>query len=153
MKNKKIFTTLLLLFSFIGFTQDDPSKKEQIKALKTAFITTELDLTSAEAEKFWPIYNAFEEKQFELRHEKIRSYQNRLEKDLTTISEKEAAQLLAKIEATEDELHQLRKKFNADIKGVLSAVKIIKLRKAEDNFNRKLLKQYRGSGGPQKGRN
>jgi Spy/CpxP family protein refolding chaperone len=152
MKTKKIITTLLVLFSFIGFAQDDPSKKEQIKALKTAFITTELDLTSAEAEKFWPIYNAFEEKQFELRHEKIRSYQNRLEKDLTTISEKEAAQLLAKIEATEDELHQLRKKFNADIKGVLSAIKIIKLRKAEDNFHRKLLKQYRG-GGPQKGRN
>jgi hypothetical protein len=151
MKTKKIITTLLVLFSFIGFAQDDPSKKEQIKALKTAFITTELDLTSAEAEKFWPIYNAFEEKQFELRHEKIRSYQNRLEKDLTTISEKEAAQLLAKIEATEDELHQLRKKFNADIKGVLSAIKIIKLRKAEDNFHRKLLKQYRG--GAQKGRN
>lgn len=151
MKTKNLFTTLLLLLSIIGFTQEDASKKEQIKALKTAFITTELDLTSAEAEKFWPIYNAFEEKQFELRHEKIRSYQNRLEKDLTTISEKEAAQLLAKIEATEDELHQLRKKFNADIKGVLSAIKIIKLRKAEDNFHRKLLKQYRG--GAQKGRN
>ena len=64
MKNIKILTTLLLLFSLMGFTQDDPSKKEKIKALKTAFITTELDLTSAEAEKFWPIYNAFEEKQF-----------------------------------------------------------------------------------------
>lgn len=52
--------------------------------------------------------------------------------------------MLAKIEATEDELYQLRKKFNADIKGVLSAIKIVKLRKAEDNFNRKLLRQYRG---------
>ena len=152
MKNRILLTTLLLLISFSGFTQDETSKKEQIKALKTAFITTELELTSAEAEKFWPIYNAFEEKQFELRHEKIRSYQNRLEKDLSTISEKEAAQMLAKIEATEDELHQLRKKFNSDIKDVLSAKKIIKLRKAEENFHRKLLKQYRG-GGPERGKN
>lgn len=152
MENKILLTTLLLFVSFAGFTQDEPSKKEQIKALKTAFITTELELTSAEAEKFWPIYNAFEEKQFELRHEKIRSYQNRLEKDLSTISEKEAAQMLAKIEATEDELHQLRKKFNSDIKDVLSAKKIIKLRKAEENFHRKLLKQYRG-GGPERGKN
>ena len=87
-----------------------------------------------------------------MRHEKIRSYQNRLEKDLTTISEKEAAQLLAKIEATEEELYQLRKKFNADVKRVLSAVKLIKLRKAEENFHRKLLKQYRASG-LQKGQN
>lgn len=152
MKTKNLFAAILFFISFIGFAQDEPSKKEQIKALKTAFITTELELTPAEAEKFWPIYNAFEEKQFELRHEKIKSYQNRLEKDLTTISEKEAAQMLAKIEATEDELHQLRKKFNTDIKSVLSAIKIIKLRKAEDNFHRKLLKQYRG-GGSQKGHN
>lgn len=151
MKTKTLFTTVILLFTFIGFAQNEPNKKEQIKALKTAFITTEVELTPAEAEKFWPIYNAFEEKHFELRHEKIRSYQNRLEKDLTTISEKEAAQMLAKIEAAEDELHQLRKKFNTDVKGVLSAIKIIKLRKAEENFNRKLLKQYRGGG--ERGRN
>jgi hypothetical protein len=31
-------------------------KKDQIKALKVAFFTTELDL-SKEAEKFWAIYN------------------------------------------------------------------------------------------------
>jgi hypothetical protein len=146
MKTKTLFTAVILFFTFIGFAQDEPNKKEQIKALKTAFITTELELTPAEAEKFWPIYNAFEEKHFELRHEKIRSYQNRLEKDLATISEKEAAQMLAKIEAAEDDLYQLRKKFNADVKGVLSSLKIIKLRKAEENFNRKLLKQYRGGG-------
>jgi Spy/CpxP family protein refolding chaperone len=151
MKTKTLFTAVILFFTFIGFAQDEPNKKEQIKALKTAFITTELELTPTEAEKFWPIYNAFEEKQFELRHEKIRSYQNRLEKDLATISEKEAAQMLAKIEAAEDDLYQLRKKFNADVKGVLSSLKIIKLRKAEENFNRKLLKQYRGGG--QRGKN
>lgn len=144
MKTKTLFTAVILFFSSIGFAQVEPNKKEQIKALKTAFITTELELTPAEAEKFWPIYNAFEEKYFELRHEKIRSYQNRLEKDLATISEKEAAQMLTKIEAAEDDLYQLRKKFNTDIKGVLSSLKIIKLRKAEENFNRKLLKQYRG---------
>ena len=146
MKTKTLFTAVILFFSSIGFAQVEPNKKEQIKALKTAFITTELELTPAEAEKFWPIYNAFEEKHFELRHEKIRSYQNRLEKDLATISEKEAAQMLTKIEAAEDDLYQLRKKFNTDIKGVLSSLKIIKLRKAEENFNRKLLKQYRGGG-------
>lgn len=146
MKTKTFLTIICILFSIIGFSQDEPSKKEQIKALKTAFITTELDLTPAEAEKFWPIYNAFEEKHFELRHEKIKSYQNRLEKDLTAISEKEASQMLAKIEAAEDELYQLRKKFNTDIKSVLTSIKIIKLRKAEENFNRKLLKQYRGGG-------
>jgi hypothetical protein len=47
------------------------------------------------------------------------------------------------MESNEDELCQLRKKFISNLKGVLPATKIIKLKKAEDNFNRKLLQQYR----------
>jgi hypothetical protein len=41
-------------------------KKDQIKALKVAFFTTELDLSTKEAEKFWAIYNTFDDKQFEI---------------------------------------------------------------------------------------
>jgi hypothetical protein len=47
------------------------------------------------------------------------------------------------MESTEDELYQLRKKFIGNLKGVLTPIKIIKLKKAEEGFNRKLLKQYR----------
>ena len=143
MKTKNLFAALLFCISFIGFAQDEPSKKEQIKALKTAFITSELSLTSQEAEKFWPIYNAFEDKQFELRHEKMKSYMKRMEADLDTMSEKEAAVLLAQMESVEEETHQLRKKLVADLKNVISSHKIIKLKKAEEDFNRNLLKQYR----------
>jgi len=50
---------------------------------------------------------------------------------------------LNQIENTEDELYQLRKKFIVNLKSVLSPIKIIKLKKAEEGFNRKLLKQYR----------
>jgi hypothetical protein len=50
------------------------------------------------------------------------------------------------MENTEDELYQLRKKFIANLKGVLPSVKIIQLKKAEDDFNRKLLQQYRDKG-------
>jgi hypothetical protein len=38
-----------------------------------------------------------------------------------------------------------KKKFSKDLKAVLPAVKIIKLRKSEEGFNRKLLHQYRSS--------
>jgi hypothetical protein len=52
-----------------------------------AFLTTELDLT-AKAEKFWPIYN-FDDKQFEIRHTKMKAYKNRMsELALDKISEK-----------------------------------------------------------------
>jgi hypothetical protein len=61
---------------------------------------------------------------------------------ITSMSEKEAAALLAQIEA-------LIKNYifyainMSNLKKILSAKKILKLKKSEDDFNRKLLQQYR----------
>ena len=72
MKIKNNLLALLFFASFSLLAQGKKmlEKKEEIYALKVAFITNKLPLTSSEAEKFWPIYNAFEDKQFELKHEK-----------------------------------------------------------------------------------
>ncbi len=145
MKHILNFTLLLFLCSSVSFAQPKQGKRDRIKALKIAFISDELALTPDEAEKFWPIYNAFEDKQFELQHEKMKSYMNRIETDMGKLSENEANQLLAQMEKTEDELYQLRKKFNQNLKLVLSAQKIVKLHKAEEQFRKDLLKQFRSS--------
>jgi hypothetical protein len=149
MKLKKLFPILLLLisFSFYGQGEKMREKKEQIKALKVAFLTTELKLTSNEAEKFWPVYNTFDDKQFELRHQKMKSFRSRMNNEtLDKMSEKEAIAFLNQMESTEEELFTLRKNFIATLKGIIPATKIIKLRKSEENFNRKLLQQYRDKG-------
>ena len=146
MKLKTIFPIILLLFSFNIYAQGGRmrEKKEEIKTLKVAFLTTELSLSSSEAERFWPVYNSFEDKQFELRHQKIKSGLNRMNDGaIEKLSEKEAAVLLAQIESNEEELFQLRKKLILNLKNVISSVKILKLKKAEDDFNKKLLQQYR----------
>ncbi|WP_291118379.1 sensor of ECF-type sigma factor [Flavobacterium sp. UBA6135] len=146
MKSTYLLFLATVLFCTNGFSQE-MKNRDQIKALKTAFITTELDLSTAEAEKFWPIYNQFDARFFELRNKKMRSLHQTIEKNSATLSEKEATQLLNDLEATEEELFQLRKKLNADLKGIIGSVKIIKLKKAEDDFNRKLLRQYRANRG------
>ncbi len=145
MKIIKIIPILLFLFAINTFAQPRlKEKKEQIKALKVAYITEELQLTSEEATKFWPVFNAFEDKQKELRQEKMRSNKNRLDAgEVDAMSEKEATNLLNQMESTEDDLYQLRKKFIVSLKGILPAKKIIKLKRSEEGFNRKLLKQYR----------
>jgi hypothetical protein len=146
MNIRKLYPVFLLLISFNFYAQGErmKDKKEQIKAMKVAFLTTELDLTPSEAEKFWPIYNTFDDKQFELRHQKMKGYFKRMNDDqLNLLSEKEANTLLSQIESNDEELFQLRKKFTSSLKGVIPSVKIIKLRKAEEDFNRKLLQQYR----------
>jgi len=146
MKLKKLFPILLLLisFSFYGQGEKMREKKEQIKALKVAFLTTELKLTSNEAEKFWPVYNTFDDKQFELKHQKMKSFRSKMnDETLDKMSEKEAIAFLNQMESTEEEIFVLRKNFIATLKGIIPATKIIKLRKSEENFNRKLLQQYR----------
>ncbi len=61
----KKFVLILALF-FSGFTvlraQDDGDPRgEKIRALKIAFITQKLNLTADEAQKFWPIYNQYDQ--------------------------------------------------------------------------------------------
>lgn len=57
---KKIFT--LIIFSFLfhlyGFSQ--PQREgERLEALKIAYLTKKLNLTTDEAQKFWPAYNQY----------------------------------------------------------------------------------------------
>jgi Skp family chaperone for outer membrane proteins len=141
----RIIIFVFLLFSSITFGQSFKEKREKIKALKVAYITEQLALTTEEAQKFWPIYNANEEKQFELRHKKMRAIINKFENGgLEKLSDKEASSLIDQIETIEDELHSSKKTYIRELKTILSAKKIIKLKKAEDEFNKKLLKQFRG---------
>ena len=149
MKISKFLPAFLLLVAVSGFSQPRFRQKlEQIKTLKVAYITDELQLTPDEAAKFWPVYNAYEDKQKDLRKEKAHAYLDRMDEDgIDKMSEKEAANYLSQMESTEDDLYQLKKKLIANLKVILPVKKIIMLQKAEEGFNRKLLKQYRDKAG------
>ncbi len=149
MNNSKIILLALLFVSFNFYAQGESmkEKREQIKVLKAAFFTTEIGFTTSEAEKFWPVYNTYDDKQFELRHQKMKSYVKRMsDGSLDKINEKEAKLFLAQIEGTEEELFLVRKRFLQNLRTFLPAVKIVKLKKAEEDFNKKLLQQYRHNG-------
>lgn len=145
MKTNKLILALMLLISFSFYAQGP--KKEKVKALKVAYLTNNLSLTATEAEKFWPIYNAYDEKQFELRHEKMKMIKEKLDSEsVDDLTDKQALAMISQIESVEDDLYQNRKKFMTSLKTVLSPVKILKLKKAEDDFNKTLLRQYKNKG-------
>lgn len=149
MKLLKILPILVLFSSLNFYAQGEKmkEKREQIKTMKVAFLTTELDLTSAEAEKFWPVYNAFEDKQFELRHQKMGAFIKKIKDgSVNQMTEKEASTFLNQMESNDEEIFMLRKKLTATLRNILPASKILKLKKSEEDFNRKLLHQYRDSG-------
>ncbi|OAZ04187.1 hypothetical protein [Flavobacterium succinicans] len=143
---KRLFPYLFLLLSVTIYGQNErlKEKKDQIKAMKVAFLTSELNLTSDEAAKFWPVYNTYDDKQFELRHQKMKTYAKKLnEGSLDNMSDKEALAFLNQMESTDEELYSIRKKFNSALRNILPPTKILKLRKSEVDFDRKLLQQYR----------
>jgi len=140
----KLILPLLLLFTLTGFSQTHEEKREQIKALKISYITTELNLTTPESEKFWPVYNAYEAKVYEIRHDRLRPLFKQLKDGaLDKMSEKEARVYLDKFQAADEEQFNLRKKMVSDLRPVIGSVKLIKLKKVEDDFNKKLLEKYK----------
>lgn len=144
MRLKNIFPILLVLISTSFYGQNNNQKKEKIKALKIAFITNELNLTTSEATAFWPVYNSYDEKQYNLRREKSKTFRDKIQNaSADKLSDKEAISVLRTMEDIDDKLYQLRKKMNSDLSSILSPMKMVRLKKAEEDFNRSLLKQYR----------
>jgi hypothetical protein len=45
-------------------------RKEQLESQKVAFITKQLSLTIEEAQRFWPVYNEFQQKKEEINRNK-----------------------------------------------------------------------------------
>ena len=145
MNVKKTITILLFVLSCGLYAQGHQGQRDKIKSLKVAYFTTELSLTPAEAEKFWPVYNAYDDKQFELRFQKMHPMKKKLENTVNSLDEKEALSVLNQIESTEDEIYQNRKKMISNLKKVISPSKILKLMIAEDDFKRIILRQYRNN--------
>lgn len=142
---KKLITLMVVLFSIVSIAQPSKEKIEKVKALKVAYITKELSLTTTEAEKFWPIYNTYDEKQFDLRHTKMRTIMKKYKDDgLENMTDKEAATILSEMESIDEDLLTLRKKFNKDAKEIIGAKKTLQLKKVEEEFTRTLFKQYKG---------
>lgn len=135
---------LLLLVTTLSFGQR--GNREKIKSLKVAFITEKLELSSKEAQQFWPVYNKFEEEREILRRKERIEIREKI-KDVSTLSETEAEKLLTQFtefNATEEELNR---SYLTAIKKVLSAKKTLLLLRSEEEFKRRLLKQYRQNRG------
>ena len=135
---KKIVLVLLLILGFSTAQAQDDKERERIKSLKTAFITQELNLSNKVAQKFWPIYDKYEQKRRELYRREHRDIN-----DVECISESKADDLLKEFVEIEKEDYELKKQYFADLKSILSSKDIIKLHQLEEDFHRKLIREYR----------
>jgi hypothetical protein len=153
MKNS-ILLILLVAFTASSLFAQKPNR-QKIQLLKTSFITDAINLSPEEAEKFWPVYNLYSKEMRELRSsmEKGLTREFRLSQNIDNITEEQAQQFLAKVQDLEQKMAQNKISMVQELSKIISAKKIVKLHKAERDFNRRMLQEYgrrtRGPGGPE----
>jgi Skp family chaperone for outer membrane proteins len=144
-KMKKILPFLcLLLFAVASTNAQQMMKRQNIKLLKTSYITDALNLTQTEAEKFWPIYNSYTDKihtaKYKLENELFK--QINLDGGIEKLSEKQAQELIEKAILLEEDITTNKTKMMRELTKVIPATKVLKLQKAEKDFNRRILQEY-----------
>ncbi|MFS4468049.1 hypothetical protein [Maribacter sp. 2210JD10-5] len=136
----KLIHIVILLFTITTIAQSKHSR-EKIKSLKIAFITERLNLTTEEAQAFWPIYNAHEEKKHEFRRKERTEIHDKIRE--SALTEKEANALVERLLTLENEKHEERIQFYKKINKAIPSKKAIALLKVEEEFKRRLLKRVR----------
>ncbi|WP_353169768.1 hypothetical protein [Flavobacterium sp.] len=113
-------------------------RNDKIKSLKIAFISQKLALTSEEAEKFWPVYNKYDDKIMVLKESQMK-----LRLDKRNSSDEEALKKIEEAEAIESEVMLLKKKMRAELIPIISAEKVVTLERLEHEFHRKILEKLK----------
>jgi hypothetical protein len=119
---KKIFTIVFLLTSVVDFSQ--PSKQHdsgfnRIQTLKIAYLTRQLNLTSDEAAKFWPVYYAYNNE--------------------TVATRKESAD---NVIAGDEKLLNVKKRYSSQFKNILGTdERVNKVFLSERNFGNMIRKE------------
>ncbi|MEZ5014448.1 MAG: hypothetical protein R2794_09165 [Chitinophagales bacterium] len=148
---KKLLTVLLAIgLVSIGKTQGPPPgmDDDKIEALRVAFLTRYLDLSTEEAQKFWPVFNKMQD-EVQAVMEKERNLQNG--KQIDDMSDDELNKLLTAHFDNEQKLLDIKRKYADEFRKVLPLKKVAKLADAENAFRRELMmhaKDRQGPGGP-----
>ena len=124
---KKIFLLIIVSFAIVtnAICQVNPNKqgfnKNNIEALKVAYITRQLNLTAEEAQRFWPVHNVYFE---ELKKARKDNLDNEL--------------------AFEEKALSVRKKYSVEFKKVLiTDERVNKVFTSDRDFNNELRKELK----------
>jgi hypothetical protein len=139
MKRGAFILAALLMFSTAIVSAQNPNR-ERLESYKIAFFTQRLNLTPAEAEKFWPLYNQYQEKKIKIQQERM-ALNKKFNQETTTLSDEEMLVMgdkLIELEVLEAELSMT---FHKHIKAVLPPAKVLRFYQAENQYKVQLLNQ------------
>jgi hypothetical protein len=140
---KRIIICLIILAVLpFGKTAAQNPAMEKLNAYKIAFFTKRLNLTSREAEKFWPVYNEFQEKRNNIQKERVQLNRNVNQNELN-LSEKELIDAGDKIVNLQVQEANLALEYHKKFKEILSPAKVVRLYQAENQYRVQLLNELK----------
>jgi len=125
---------MFLTMSTDLIAQDRREHYQRIEAIKVAFITKKLDLTTEEAQKFWPVYNNYQKELMGLMRKR------KEDRKKTDIDQNEK---INEDLTYECRMLDLKKKYKKLYLKVISAEKVLLLYQAEREFREHLIKQLK----------
>ncbi len=143
---KKLSIIILFIFFSAGvcLAQQGANKQDKIYAAKVAFFTERLQLTPQEAEKFWPVYNDYQNRRDKIIQQRKNTTQYYM-KNADNLSDKEISQILNDYINFQKQETALLENFNTKLKEILPERKVIKVYITEIQFRNYLLGQLRNN--------
>lgn len=144
-----IMACLIVLMGFAVNAQDKDSheaRMEKYRAEKVSFLTTKLDLTPAEAQKFWPIYNQMDKERW-VAQKCRRDLENKVSEAEESLSDNDIIKLTREYSGSLQQEGTLMTSYNEKLLKVLPPKKVLKLYKAENEFRMTMIRKYRDNKG------
>jgi len=135
-QHKNFLVLAMLLISSMSLLAQDV--KNDIQVIQGAWgkekreiIKEGMNLTTANAEKFWPIYDAYEEERKALSAERLMII-NDYGKNYTALTDEKADELMKRVFSNNSSLEKLEKKYYDKMKKALSATEAAKFFQIEN---------------------
>jgi len=116
--------------------------REKLDAYRIAFFTKRLNLTPQEAEKFWPVYNEFQNKRNSVQMERMQLNRNVNQNELN-MSERDMTEAGDKLISLQMQEADLAMEYHKKFKEILSPVKVLRLYQAENQYRMQLLNELK----------
>ncbi len=135
---KRLSIILIAFFLAFGALAQSKEAMRKIESARIALITERLGLTPEQAEKFWPVYREYEMQQRALRKQFREARKNI---DMENITEEQGKELMQIMMDLKQKELNLEKEYSKRLTRVISTQQLLKLRAAEKDFQRMLLKR------------
>ncbi len=133
--NALIKITLVFLIGMLPLASLSQGDRDKVELLRTAFITKKLELSGTESDKFWPVYNEYNDKVKAIRKNLRQSYRKKTE----PISDADAEELYQLDMASKQAEADVHKQYGEKIKNIIGAKRYVRLRVAEEEFRREMI--------------